>query len=140
MSSSPGARERTSCIGLRDNPSNRCETALIRDGLFLHRLLASSAAARRAGAGESTVIAPSKAPSFKAGKTLRDAGRGWVPEPGENLALRKVTVANHPLPSVGQLLLNERRQVLLELRRDRRFDQLPRAGPKKLRQWVTNPC
>ena len=59
-------------------PPNRCETALIRDGMFLHRLLATSAAARRAGVGESTVIAPSKAPSFKAGKTLRDAVRGWV--------------------------------------------------------------
>ena len=33
-------------------PSNRCETALIRDGMFLHRLLATSAAARRVGAGE----------------------------------------------------------------------------------------
>ena len=42
-----------------------------------------------------------------------------LPEPGENLALGKVPVANHPLPSVGQLLLNEPRQVLLELRRDR---------------------
>ena len=63
-----------------------------------------------------------------------------VPEPGENLALGKVPVANHPLPSVGQLLVNESRQVLLEPRRDRGLDQPPRAGPHKLRQRVRNPC
>ena len=63
-----------------------------------------------------------------------------LPEPGENLAFRKVPVANHPLPSVGQLLLGERQQVRLELRRDRGLDQPPHAGPQKLRQGVANPC
>ena len=63
-----------------------------------------------------------------------------LPERGENLALRKVTVANHLLPSVGQLLLNERRQILLELSRDRRFDQSPCASPKMVRQGVPTPC
>ena len=63
-----------------------------------------------------------------------------LPEPGENLALGKVTVTNHPLATVGQLLLDERRQVFLELRRDRGLDQPPRAGPKKLRERVRNPC
>ena len=58
---------------------------------------------------------------------------------GENLAFRKVAVANHPLAPVGQLLLDEPRQVLLELRRDRRLDQPTRAGPQKLRQRVTKP-
>ena len=51
-------------------------------------------------------------------------------EAGENLALRKVPVANHPLPPVGQLLGPKRRQVFLEFRRDRGLDQLPCARPK----------
>ena len=38
------------------------------------------------------------------------------------------------LAPVGHLLLDERRQVLVELRRDRGLDQLPCAGPKKLRE------
>ena len=59
---------------------------------------------------------------------------------GENLALGKVAVANHPLAPVGQLLLDERRQVLLELRRDRDLDQPPRPRPKKLREGIRNPC
>ena len=73
----------------------------------------------------------------------RAAGRRpnlHLAEPGEDFALGKVTVANHTLPSVGQLLLNERRQVLLELRGDRRFDQPPRPGPKKLREGIRNTC
>ena len=72
--------------------------------------------------------------------TRRDLATPQVPEPGENLALGKVTVANHPLAPIGQLLLDERRQVLLQLRRDRGLDQPPRAGPQKLRQGVRNPC
>ena len=44
--------------------------------MFLHRFLASFGAARRAGVGESTVVAPSKAASFKAGKTVHGAARG----------------------------------------------------------------
>ena len=51
MSSLPGARERTSCIALRDKPPSRCETASIRDGLFPCSL-ASSVAARCAGGRE----------------------------------------------------------------------------------------
>ena len=50
ISSSPGARENLVHWPARQ-PPNRCETALKRDGLF-HRLLATSAAARRVGAGE----------------------------------------------------------------------------------------
>ena len=51
-----------------------------------------------------------------------------------------VAIANHPLAPVGQLLLDERRQVLIELRRNRGLDQPPRAGSQKLRQRVGNPC
>ena len=52
----------------------------------------------------------------------------------------EVPVAHHPLPTIGQLLVPERRQVLLELRRDRGLDQPPRPGPQKLREGVRNPC
>ena len=41
---------------------------------------------------------------------------------------------------LGQLLLTGRPQVLLELRRDRGLDQPTRAGPKKLRERLRNPC
>ena len=61
-------------------------------------------------------------------------------EPGENLGLRKVPVTHHPLAPVGQLLVPERRQVLLELRRDHGLDQPPRPEPQKLREGVRNRC
>jgi len=53
---------------------------------------------------------------------------------GVVLSLRRVAVANYALAAIGQLLLDGRRRLLLELRRNRGLDQPPRAGPKKLRQ------
>ena len=47
-------------------------------------------------------------------------------------------VAHHPLAPVGELLVTERRQVLLELRPDRHLDQPPRPGAQKLRKGVGN--
>ena len=59
-------------------------------------------------------------------------------ETGEDLALGQAPVAHHPLAPVGELLVTERRQVLLELRSDRSLDQPPRPGPHKLREGVGN--
>ena len=61
-------------------------------------------------------------------------------ETGENLALGQAPVAHHPLAPVGELLVTERRQVLLELRPDRSLDQPPRPGAHKLREGVGNRC
>jgi hypothetical protein len=60
----------------------------------------------------------------------RDEWIGWLP------------VANQPLPldTIGQFLVHEPRQVLLELRRDRDLDQPPRPGPQKLPEGLRNPC
>ena len=60
----------------------------------------------------------------------RDEWIGWLP------------VANQPLPldTIGQFLVHEPRQVLLELRRDRDLDQPPRPGPQKLPEGIRNPC
>ena len=62
-----------------------------------------------------------------------------IAQTGKNLALRKVPVANHPLPAIGQLLVTKRRQILLELRPDRGLDQPPPPGPQKLREGDPNP-
>ena len=55
-------------------------------------------------------------------------------------AVGQVPVAHHRLAPVGQLLVTERRQVLLELRRHRSLDQPSRARPKKLREGGGNRC
>ena len=61
-------------------------------------------------------------------------------EPGENLALGEMPVAHHPLAPVGELLVTERRQVLLELRPDRSLDQPPLPRSQKLREGVGSQC
>ena len=141
-------------LGSRTAVSDRCEGRLDDVGRSKVRPVGGGevvereqfvAVASQAGGGLGVLVVVALEPLAEGALGLRGtraaAGLGHLhlPEPGENLALGKVPVANHPLASVGQLLLNEPRQVLLELRRDRGLDQPPRAGPQKLRQRVTKP-
>ena len=48
-------------------------------------------------------------------------------------------VGDHTPPSVGRLLVHKHREVLLELRRDRRFNQPACAGARKLGERVRDP-
>ena len=69
--------------------------------------------------GPSVATASTKMSRGLGGPQIHQDGHPDVhlPEPAENLAFWKVAVATHPLATVGQLLLVERRQVFLELRR-----------------------
>ncbi len=59
-------------------------------------------------------------------------------DPRQHLPLGKVAVAHHALAAVRELLFLERRQMLLELRRHRRLDQLPGAAAKKVGEGIGN--
>ena len=61
-----------------------------------------------------------------------------VDDDATSSSIALVAVANHPPPSVRQLVVHEPRQALLELRRHRRLDQPSRARAQQFRQRVLN--